>query len=587
MNQNNVQALAEYEQKSQNDWQRPTPFDESRLPVINTDVFPVWLNDFIEGVAEETQTPVDASAMAAIAVLSTVIAGNFVAKPKKSWSETLNTYSVMALDSANRKSSVFQRFLNPITDYEREESERLQSLITDQQGEISAKKKRVQHLEGVYAKKGNIEVLEEAKALSREINETEIIVKPRFITADATPEKLAELMLQHGERISVMSAEGAEVFEMMAGRYSDKSNIDIYLKSHAADYVAVDRMGRDSIILQKPTMTVGLFVQPSVIRDIPQNFQERGLTQRFLYSLPVSMVGYREIEPREMAVEIEIVYKRKMKSLLEIARPKDSDPIPLEFDEDAYRLLITISQEVEMLLRNPDYPGVFKSWLGKLTGQIVRLAALFHVADHASSNTERIPPRISKQTLERANSLRGYFIAHAEAANGIMRLNDSEEDAKYILKRLSEIQENQDSIEYRELHQLVKNRLRAEALKKILNELEERNYIKQEKAGRKSTLLLNPEYFKTKNNPTENVPSAPNMNASPSLKRSDEGNRVSPTIPTIPSNEKGAMGNGGKVVHPSDKRDIGGGKEVVGAMGAENKKDTKERVLNEDGSELL
>ncbi|WP_200416558.1 hypothetical protein [Virgibacillus salexigens] len=34
-----------------------------------------------------------------------------------------------------------------------------------------------------------------------------------------------------------------------------------------------------------PTLTIGLFVQPSVIKELPNTFQDRGLTQRFFIFL--------------------------------------------------------------------------------------------------------------------------------------------------------------------------------------------------------------------------------------------------------------------------------------------------------------
>lgn len=41
-------------------------------------------------------------------------------------------------------------------------------------------------------------------------------------------------------------------------------------------------------------LTIGLFVQPEVVRDVPPTFKERGLMQRFLYSFPLSLVGHRK-----------------------------------------------------------------------------------------------------------------------------------------------------------------------------------------------------------------------------------------------------------------------------------------------------
>ena len=63
-----------------------------------------------------------------------------------------------------------------------------------------------------------------------------ILVAPRFLFDDCTPEKLASLLAQHGGRMAILSPEGG-IIELMAGRYSDSraSNLGVYLKAHAAD----------------------------------------------------------------------------------------------------------------------------------------------------------------------------------------------------------------------------------------------------------------------------------------------------------------------------------------------------------------
>ena len=76
-------------------------------------------------------------------------------------------------------------------------------------------------------------------------------------------------MAENNERIAVLSAEGGGVFSNMAGRYSSdgRANIEIYLNGHTGDYTPIDRIGREPILLNEPCLTIGLFVQPEVIRD--------------------------------------------------------------------------------------------------------------------------------------------------------------------------------------------------------------------------------------------------------------------------------------------------------------------------------
>lgn len=141
------------------------------------------------------------------------------------------------------------------------------------------------------------ERLADVDRLVAELEALPVVVAPRLVADDITPEKVAVLMAQHGERIALLSAEGG-VFGIMAGRYQPNSspNLDVFLKAHSGDRLTVDRIGRSPVRLEKPALTIGLAVQPDVIRrlaDTPE-FRGRGLLARFLYALPDSLVGSRD-----------------------------------------------------------------------------------------------------------------------------------------------------------------------------------------------------------------------------------------------------------------------------------------------------
>ncbi|MCM3636377.1 YfjI family protein [Sporosarcina luteola] len=509
MNYSNIIELSNQSFEKIKEWEVPIDFNNRNLPKIETEVFPYWIKNFIHGVAEESQTPPDASAMASIAVLSTVLSDKFIVSPRKGWTETLNTYTVVALGPANRKSAVFNRFTSPITEFERIEAERTKSIIAEKNVKRKLKESRLAFLEAEYSKKGEPEILEEATKISEELSEEGDLIRPRFITADATPEKLAELMQEHGERIAILSSEGAEAFEMMSGRYG-KQNLDIYLKAFSADYTAIDRMLRESVVLQKPRLTIGLFVQSSVIENLPKNFSNRGLTQRFLYALPTSTLGYRSENPKEVEDHVENLYYSNVQKLLEYhmiqdgQEKKESHHNPLNslkkltFDKKAFEYMLHLEKEREAMLRNQDIHESFQGWIGKLTGQIIRIAALFHIADNISNGIEEVPLTIDVETLYRANILRDYFISHAEQAFGIMGADKNEEDTKYILRRILDCSKGEGSIAFRELQQLVKRKFKnTQELRNILNILEEMHYIRNELAGSKNIISINPVLLKS------------------------------------------------------------------------------------------
>ncbi|QCR33585.1 YfjI family protein [Lysinibacillus sp. SGAir0095] len=481
------------------DWETPIELDNKVLPVFDTSIFPGWLRDFIEAVAIETQTPIDAAAMNSLAILSTAIGGKFnIRANKSSWIESLNTYSVIALESSERKTAVYKLFLKPILSYEIEENSRLSKIILEEKAERNTKVKRIDYLQQQYSKQEDEEksktILIKIKNMSREIDDSAKVIPKelRLFTNDVTPETIAQLMFDNNECLSILSDEGAEVFQMMAGRYSNKINIDIYLKSYSGGNVTIDRTGGKSISLKNPILTIGLYVQPTVIQEIPNNFSSRGLTQRFLYSIPKSLVGERDTNPPQIPISTNENYKSRIRKLLDI---KVNSPLTLEFDEEAQKYVFQMLKEIERMLGNQDINQDFKSWLGKLCGQIIRISGLIHIASNVSSINNNFSKKISIETLQKADSLRNYFIQHAEIAYGIINDNENLNDVKYILSKLttSEKFKEQDRINYQDLWQLVKKRFStANELKRVLYILEEMNYIKIEKNCRKSIILLNP-----------------------------------------------------------------------------------------------
>lgn len=489
-------------------WEQPIPLDNTILPTFNSSIFPTWLKEYVDAVAEETQTPVDAAGMACLTILSTILGGKYVVKPNgTSWTETLGLYCVMALDPANRKSAVFSLFQKPLSDFEAEERERLAPMLAEKQAEEKAIKKRISELENMYSKESDKEkaslILEEIKELQKDVinKQNNRIILPRFFTSDVTPEKLAELMFENNGKFAILSSEGAELFDIIAGRYSDKNNLDIYLKAYSGDSVTIDRKNSTSISIQHPTLTIGLFVQPIVIQSLPKKFTDRGLTQRFLYFLPQSFVGHRKIMPKPIPRQVKEEFYKNVRKILVFGNNRT---LQLKFDDHALDYLIEIQTEIESMLRNQDMDFGFKGWLGKLVGQIIRIAALLHIAEYVQD--EEIPNEITKEVLMKADLLRDYFIKHAEKAFGLIGQNENIDDLKYLLDKITSKRfEGREHIDYQEIWQLVKKRFnKSQICKKHLNTLEEMNYIKNSIDGRKRIILINP-YLQ---NSYPNIPNA-------------------------------------------------------------------------------
>ena len=121
-------------------------------------------------------------------------------------------------------------------------------------------------------------------------------VRPRLVADDVTAEAAGSLLAEQDGRLAVLSAEGG-IFTTIAGRYSTAPNLEVFLKGHAGDLLRVDRVGRAAEHIADPALTLGLAVQPEVLRDIARmpGFRGRGMLARILYAVPPNTVGRRRV----------------------------------------------------------------------------------------------------------------------------------------------------------------------------------------------------------------------------------------------------------------------------------------------------
>ncbi|HKC66296.1 MAG TPA: YfjI family protein, partial [Pyrinomonadaceae bacterium] len=315
-------------------WELPAAFYEFDLPEFPVEALPAWLRAFVSGLARETQTPPDLAALLTLSVCAGAFAGKVRVQARRSWFEPLNLYTVTALPPGSRKSAVFASTDEPLEERERELIESKRDEIAQAESEYRMRQERLNRLEKEAAKIDDLVERQSKKAeaieLAQELAALKVPVSPRLICADVTPERLASLLAEQGGRMCLFSPEG-DLFDMLAGRYTGGApNFDVILKGHSGDALRVDRRTRSEYV-QNPALTIGLTVQPDVIRGLVDKpgFRGRGLIGRFLYSLPNSTIGRRMIDPEPLENEVRQNYKKNVKALSELEPGSDGEGAPI------------------------------------------------------------------------------------------------------------------------------------------------------------------------------------------------------------------------------------------------------------------
>ena len=484
----------------------------NKLPLFNLDLLPCKARIFSKSLCESLQVNTGMVAPAVMAISALGIQKKYNVRPTEDWEETANLYMAVIAEPSERKSPTMNVLMQPVYEYEAEENERLAPEIATYKAKKEVLENRIRNtinsLSKSGKKKGDEKYLDmgDLDTFQNELNQLEEVAPVRLAVDDVTMEVLGKLLEQNKERIGIMSTEGG-IFNILAGRYSDKTVIDIVLKAYSGDRFSQDRLGRKGQTLNSPLITMLLYVQPIIIKEVMENseFVGRGLNARFLYSIPPSTIGKRRYRVMKIPDTERMEYIGVMKRLFAI--PVPDKPKIIELDEEADRLAESFFYEIEKEMG--DASPEFKAWLGKLHGTTMRIALSLHCLEYIEESGEH---KISGETMKNAIEMGRYFKAHAEAAYNIMGLMDSPEvrDAKYLMKRIDST--GLAEIKLRDLQKLCKGRTGMEIREGMLPGIKcliEHGYIRvnkerlggqnPQKGGRPSEIIyVNPEYIKQK-----------------------------------------------------------------------------------------
>lgn len=446
-------------------WDTPIPFDEYALPTFPVDALPEVIRRYVLAVAESTQTTVDMAAVEALGVVSLCSQGKYFIRGNADWAEPLNTYTVVILPPAERKSSVLSMMIRPVEVFEKLENERRSPEIVKSQMELSKLEKEKRSLVERASKGKATE--EDIKNKAKKIAEYEPVKPLRLFVDDVTSEKLTSVLAENKGRAAVVSAEGG-IFDIISGLYSRNVNIDVFLKGHSGDTIRVDRIGRASESIIHPALTMVLAVQPEVLNGLMSNntFRGRGLTARFRYSMPKSTVGSRSFSTEPIPEGVRVRYQ----DLIEAILSSDNEQQPISLDDGAEEVLETLFNEVEGRLKG-DLAEI-PDWAGKFVGSVLRISGILHVMKYPKDSM--FDP-VDRETMENAVTIGRYFLEHAKAAYSLMGADAVNKNAQYLLSAIK--RERLTEFSRRDAMRLCRRFKTAESLQLVLDRLCEYGYL--------------------------------------------------------------------------------------------------------------
>ena len=454
-------------------WEPPIPFTQHTLPTFPVDAFPPAIRDYVQAVAETTQTPVDMAATAVLAVLALCQQGKYRIKGKDDWIEPLNLFTVIVAEPSERKSAVISHMTGAVHRFEAEYNKQHAGAVERSRMEKRILEKQQRNLEEMVIKgKAQMDDLQDVAMQLANFRE---VMPMRLYVDDVTTEKLTSVLAENNGTAAVVSAEGG-IFDMLAGIYTKNVNIDVFLKAHSGDDIRVDRIGRSSESIFHPALTVLLAVQPSVLSGMMSNgvFRGRGLTARFMYCMPQSKVGDRKYRTHPIPDEVSRCYEVLIRNLLQEETPQTPELIRLSPEAD--KLLEGFACEVESKLKT-EYADI-PDWAGKLVGAVLRISGLLCRAanSHYSDFLDCSDPLIvDESTMAGAIAIGRYFTEHSRAAYSLMGADDLVKQSQYALDGI--VKNGLLEFTRRDIMRICRSFKKADQVQPVLNHLADLGYV--------------------------------------------------------------------------------------------------------------
>lgn len=458
-------------------WEDPIPFDIIELPVFPIDYMPVSIQPYLRALAESIQVPIDMVCCTALGLISLCNQDKYIVKVKNGWYEQINLYMLIIAAPSERKSPALSAQLKILNNYEMNYNNFYKLEFARTRTELKLLKGKRENLINKITKGKSKDYdtdQQELSYLDEEIATFKQKKELKLYHDNITPEELGNVMVNEEGCSAIVSAEGG-IFDMLAGgMYSKNVNIDIFLKAFSGDDFRVDRVSRDSVIIRNPTLTMLLFVQPNVIENMMSNrkFKGRGLTSRFLYSMPKSLVGHRPFNTASVPESEKLKFEALIKDLLDKDKPtENNERVTITLNSEARTVFEKYYLFVEKRL-NGDFEHIAE-WAGKIAGTTARIAALLWCAD----NTNASDYVIDGETMKRAVAIGKYFIEHFLAVYSFMGADTVTNLSKYVVERIKDKQLT--VFTPREISRECKKIKTTDQRDDVLNNLIELGYIKE------------------------------------------------------------------------------------------------------------
>ena len=485
------------------DWNPPLPLGvHVASEPYPSDALPDVVRGAVKEVQAFTQAPLALVACSALGALSLTGQAYVDVKRAERLIGPTSLFLLTIADSGERKSTCDQFFTEPIRDYDRQQREAMQPVLSDYRAAQTSWESNIAGIKDgirLQAKKGQI-VDSQRDALRRlEDNKPVPPRVPRLLRLDETPESLAWVLAREWPAAGVVSAEAGLVFGAHAmGKDSIMRNLALLNVLWDGGTLPIGRRTTESFTVQGARLTVALQVQDATLR----NFVERsgglargtGFLARFLLAWPESTQGQRLFVEAPTDWPQLSAFHQRVAELLEQAAPIDEhgalSPVVLSLDLEAKRVWVRFHDDIERQLCTGGELAEVRDVASKAADNAARLAALFHAVELAPGGA------VGPKTLENAARIVAWHVNEARRVLGDLVLSPDLTDAERLDRWLVHYCRDKgvQVVSRRELQRNVTpvHLRKGTSLDEALKALEEVHRVRQRTTDRRKDIQINP-----------------------------------------------------------------------------------------------
>lgn len=254
--------------------------NQEPIPEFPLDTLPERFRFPVEEVMRHYKVSALLPATCALVINSAALARGLVIKSNVRRTYA-NLYAIIGAQSGTGKSVVFDEFMTPLNELQ---EEALKEFAAEQKPRAETELKILeQEINELTKGKRDRRKFDDNEDNRRErlcellqqkaVLEDKLEFASRLYCVDFTSEALGILLANNGEQMAVLTDEGGLPLHNMLGRYT-KGEItdDVFLcKAKTGNSTTVDRVGRSSIVLHHPLVTMLLLAQPDLVQKAFSN----------------------------------------------------------------------------------------------------------------------------------------------------------------------------------------------------------------------------------------------------------------------------------------------------------------------------